>query len=263
MSYPCGMIQDLLPLYHDGVCTQESRAAVEEHLAGCASCRSYYERLKSGAAFAVPNQNSQEELQMADSLKKVKRRLNKRVKMIVGAAAAVVLAALGIFQLLFNLPVKEVDLKDVTVSAEVYSFSELMEGIETGDFSTMQVYVDQQDDEQVSISLGENDDSEMFSVVIPDLAGQSITISTNTMEQCEYVSVISWSSPYFLREITYDDRYSTDNVIYVKAFKTTLLNNKAQEYNSRITGLEMKKIDRIVYVGSDGSQTLLWQNPEP
>nr|WP_325184710.1 zf-HC2 domain-containing protein [uncultured Oscillibacter sp.] len=35
----CKIIQDLLPLYHDGVCSEESRGLVEEHLAGCEICR--------------------------------------------------------------------------------------------------------------------------------------------------------------------------------------------------------------------------------
>ena len=35
----CKMIEDILPLYVDGVCSEESRAAVEEHLAQCESCR--------------------------------------------------------------------------------------------------------------------------------------------------------------------------------------------------------------------------------
>lgn len=29
------IVQDLLPLYHDGVCSDKSRAAVEEHLQTC------------------------------------------------------------------------------------------------------------------------------------------------------------------------------------------------------------------------------------
>ena len=33
------IVQDLLPLYHDGVCSEKSRAAVEEHLKTCESCR--------------------------------------------------------------------------------------------------------------------------------------------------------------------------------------------------------------------------------
>lgn len=35
----CGIIQDLLPLYHDGVCSPESRTEVEEHLKTCPDCR--------------------------------------------------------------------------------------------------------------------------------------------------------------------------------------------------------------------------------
>lgn len=35
----CGIIRDLLPLYHDGVCSPESRAEVEEHLKTCPECR--------------------------------------------------------------------------------------------------------------------------------------------------------------------------------------------------------------------------------
>ena len=35
----CKIVQDLLPLYHDGVCSEESRRAVKEHLAGCEACR--------------------------------------------------------------------------------------------------------------------------------------------------------------------------------------------------------------------------------
>ena len=33
------IIQDLLPLYHDGVCSEKSRAAVAAHLADCSVCR--------------------------------------------------------------------------------------------------------------------------------------------------------------------------------------------------------------------------------
>ena len=33
------IVQDLLPLYHAGVCSEKSRAAVEEHLKACETCR--------------------------------------------------------------------------------------------------------------------------------------------------------------------------------------------------------------------------------
>ena len=39
MYEPCALIQDLLPLYRDGVCSDESRKAVEAHLKGCPACQ--------------------------------------------------------------------------------------------------------------------------------------------------------------------------------------------------------------------------------
>ena len=34
----CKIIQDLLPLYRDEVCSQESRQAVDEHIQSCPHC---------------------------------------------------------------------------------------------------------------------------------------------------------------------------------------------------------------------------------
>ena len=39
MKLSCRVAEDLLPLYHDEVCSAESRALVEEHLAECEACR--------------------------------------------------------------------------------------------------------------------------------------------------------------------------------------------------------------------------------
>ena len=35
----CELIKDLLPLYVDDVCSEESRKMVTEHLASCGNCR--------------------------------------------------------------------------------------------------------------------------------------------------------------------------------------------------------------------------------
>lgn len=35
----CDIIKDLLPLYCDGVCSEETSRAVEEHLTTCPVCR--------------------------------------------------------------------------------------------------------------------------------------------------------------------------------------------------------------------------------
>lgn len=44
-KYPCGLVRDLIPLYRDGVCGEESREIVEEHLKECAECSELSRRL--------------------------------------------------------------------------------------------------------------------------------------------------------------------------------------------------------------------------
>lgn len=39
MSMQCKIVEDLLPLYHDGVCSEESRQLVNAHLSQCENCR--------------------------------------------------------------------------------------------------------------------------------------------------------------------------------------------------------------------------------
>lgn len=38
MKLPCELIRDLLPLYHDGVCNEVSKALVQDHLKDCQPC---------------------------------------------------------------------------------------------------------------------------------------------------------------------------------------------------------------------------------
>ncbi len=45
MSTQCKIIEDLLPLYHDGVCSEESREMVDSHLAQCENCRKTLEQI--------------------------------------------------------------------------------------------------------------------------------------------------------------------------------------------------------------------------
>ena len=47
MKLPCDMIQDLLPLYHDGVCSQVSKTIVEEHLKECPDCAGALQVIKT------------------------------------------------------------------------------------------------------------------------------------------------------------------------------------------------------------------------
>lgn len=50
---PCDVVQDLLPLYVDGVCSADSRQLVEAHLTDCADCRAMLADLQESEAEAA------------------------------------------------------------------------------------------------------------------------------------------------------------------------------------------------------------------
>lgn len=46
-KYDCNLVQDLLPLYQDNVCSDNSKKVVEEHLKECEKCRNVLLKLKN------------------------------------------------------------------------------------------------------------------------------------------------------------------------------------------------------------------------
>lgn len=243
MTYPCGIIRDLLPLYIDDVCNEESKQAVENHLSECEKCRNYYESMKSTEGFVAKENDNSEDMKMANNLKNVKSKINKKIRNIVlGAVAAMVFVIVGV-TLLFNVALKEVSPDDVIVSANVYSFEELIENPASNVPNS----------ESVTIYSDDSDNSQKIEVRIPEIG--EITVTEDTIEKNKYVTVFSVSSEYFIRTIKHEIKGDT---IYISAFKTTLLNNKAESYQKTMTSLQFSEINRIVYVEDDGKETVLW-----
>ena len=243
MTYPCGIIRDLLPLYIDDVCNEESKQAVENHLSECEKCRNYYNSMKSTEGFVAKENDNSEDMKMANNLKNVKSKINKKIRNIVlGAVAAMVFVIVGV-TLLFNVALKEVSPDDVIVSANVYSFEELIEN------SASNV----PNSESVTIYSDDSDNSQKIEVRIPEIG--EITVTEDTIEKNKYVTVFSVSSEYFIRTIKHEIKGDT---IYISAFKTTLLNDKAESYQKTMTSLQFSEINRIVFVEDDGKETVLW-----
>jgi Predicted integral membrane protein len=98
MKISCEIIKDLIPLYCDGVCSKESKAVVEEHLADCENCKA--ELLAMGEE--LPVNNSVQNLNEAETLKELSNKWRKgNIKSFLkGTLIAVVVIAV-IFLLLY------------------------------------------------------------------------------------------------------------------------------------------------------------------
>lgn len=117
----CAVIKDLLPLYYDGVCSEETRKLAEEHIASCIECKRDLESLNTTIEIPIieiQNRKQDEKMirKMAYSLKKMRK---KALYKGVGITAII---SLFIFCIYFSLflwniqPVKSDNFKISDVS---------------------------------------------------------------------------------------------------------------------------------------------------
>ena len=96
MKYSCHVILDLLPLYHDGVCSEDSKKIVEQHLAECEECREFYENLLESDAIEEDSFHASEELRKASFLKNIQHKFVRR-QILVGLLSVFLLLVTGGF----------------------------------------------------------------------------------------------------------------------------------------------------------------------
>ena len=242
MTYPCPVIRDLLPLYLDEVLSPESTDAVEQHLAECEDCRAYCDKMRSGE---IKAKASPDEHRAVESLKRIKAKLSRRTRRIIAASLAGALLLVGGCYTLFNVPLKSLKPSDVSLSAAVYPMEELRDDTANPNVT-------------VSFELSDYGDPHV-TIAVPGFG--DLDVPASAMEQESYVSVVTWSSDYFLRVLKYGEGSDPDT-LYITDFKTSILGNKAQDYQRSASNLEFRKIDRIVYVDKRGVETVLWEANE-
>lgn len=95
MTIDCNIIRDLLPSYVDKLTSDESNAAIEEHIKNCPACKEILENMKKAA------NGSETQTEEIDYLKKHKR--NARKNTIVTAIILIALFAIVLVELLAHL----------------------------------------------------------------------------------------------------------------------------------------------------------------
>lgn len=95
MKYTCGVIKDLLPLYLDGVCSEESKKAIETHLSECSDCKEFYTAMREADRMEIDTRSAERERQKAASFQTVKKKLLR--KQIIAAFASVAVLVVIVF----------------------------------------------------------------------------------------------------------------------------------------------------------------------
>jgi len=121
VNTPCGIIQDLLPLYHDNVCGAESRVLVEEHLKACLSCKATLDTISEELARPV---YTADETKLIKSMRVIARRVRTK-SFLIGVILTCLLCSvlyigyLGLIRWNFNpVPVSLLQVSDVSQLAD-------------------------------------------------------------------------------------------------------------------------------------------------
>lgn len=115
MTIPCEIIRDLLPLYHDGVCSDGSKSMVEEHLKTCEACRRELQLIDTNLCVEHISPQKEKSMQAISSAwKKVKKKAFVKGALIaVGIITGLILA----FNLCFSIQLME----GPSMQPEIYS----------------------------------------------------------------------------------------------------------------------------------------------
>lgn len=126
MKNECSIVRDLLPLYAEGMLSEDSAAFVKEHLDTCEECRA----LSAGEDPSAPTDaDTEQRTGEAGVLRTLKKKLRKQTWCAIFITAAVVLLVTLMLRL------NSIDYLAAISSAEQYTFSDRMALLFKGDYS--------------------------------------------------------------------------------------------------------------------------------
>ena len=194
MNIKCEVIRDLLPLYVDGVASEESRALIEEHLNTCEGCREYC-RLLQEEPPEVPVAEYADE---TASLKKIKRRIHRNQVLL---ALVIIGFAVGAYAFLNAMHLADYEgTLEENISYELPTGYELVRSEEGSDSNTVEyVRETNQTTERITISYDGLGEPETYS------SDDNVKIDGST--ECSF-NMFDWDHSYnneLICEIKHDE----------------------------------------------------------
>lgn len=153
MKQSCEIIKDLIPLCSEGICSDESKHDVEEHIKECEKCRILYEHVpesQNGAPIETPDKYT--------TLKKTNilfRKLTLRSAVLV---ILILVLAVIVGRLMFAQIVKGEDMRSFETIAQSYEVKKVTKLILDGNFEEAIDYI-AADQDEISLTDPQNADN--------------------------------------------------------------------------------------------------------
>lgn len=254
-KFSCNVINDLLPSYIDGICSEESKRIVEDHLQNCPSCKETYRAMCSeeagvsassspAAARGVSGRTSSlaskspVQVDEAKIMKKVNRKWQRarKVNIVAFAVAGVLLIALA---LMFIRPTKAIPKGSYEVK---YTNYDLHDFILDPDYIYQDTSVP---DKAVMVyETGKKLDDCNFVTVL--LGRMCFAVDLDYMEKYPDVCLIEYTSDYPIVE--YNEvvkEKDGKNLLYVKSLRTPIFGGGLRQGSQTVFAVEFCHVDEV------------------
>ena len=144
MKLSCDIVQDLLPLYEDNLCSQATREAVEEHLGECETCGKQHTAVQELTEPEMEVKPKQEKKAAAKSFKKIR---NRWIASIVVILLLIPVLCLGVGQVRGVGP-------SFSNLRQIYLGNRFMQCMEAGDYEKAFEYLDLRNTKQQWLEEG-------------------------------------------------------------------------------------------------------------
>lgn len=116
----CDIIRDLLPSYVDGLTSETSNAAIEEHIKECEECSQYLEAMKKEVVSERYVEKTKQEIKEdIKPFKKIKRNIRQKIAVTVLLCFAIFIVSLGLYASYYsNVDGRQPDHADVEITYE-------------------------------------------------------------------------------------------------------------------------------------------------
>ena len=251
----CDVINDLLPSYIDGICSEESKKIVEDHLQNCPSCKETYRAMSSeeagvsassspAAARSVSGRtsslasNSTVQVDEAKIMKKVNQKWqrSRKVNIVAFAVAGVLLIALA---LMFVRPTKAIPKGSYEVKFTNGNLNDYI-------LNPYETYSDEQvpNNAVMVYETGKRLDECTFLTVL--LGRMYFAVDMEYLEKYPDVCLIEYTSDYPIVEYNEEVKEKDGkNLLYVKSLRTPVFGGGLRQGSQMVYSVQFCHVDEV------------------
>ena len=259
------MIKDLLPLYIDGLCSDETDKIIKDHLDNCKECKNAYDAMISEVPGNDSDKVSPEKIDSGTSDIQLIKKVSHDVKQKANRSGLIAILAviIAVFMILgYTVPIVPVSKDDIKIELTCPHLIADSEPVSYYDISQKAIVVYEHDKDLSECS---------FMYVVPDkdyygmpeefcmaVDVEYLNTDDNGKMYTDMVKLINLSSTKPIKSYKTDvsTLKSKEVILTIKSVKTSLFSGSDDNVISRVTIINTDNIDAIKLAGSDSYITV-------